>query len=96
MTSRGLILYPAMPLLCSISTCFLEPLLQLAGNPIYAVRAMAAKALVPVVPASEYGNVLLRLAGDLNKPGSVLSHNALHGQLLQIRAVLAQALAMNW
>ncbi|KYO25481.1 thyroid adenoma-associated protein-like protein [Alligator mississippiensis] len=88
-------LQPGADSLDSISTCFLEPLLQLAGNPIYAVRAMAAKALVPVVPASEYGNVLLRLAGDLNKPGSVLSHNALHGQLLQIRAVLAQALAMN-
>ncbi|OXB64697.1 hypothetical protein ASZ78_008773 [Callipepla squamata] len=32
----------------SPSTHFLEPLLELAGSPIYAVRAMAAKALVPM------------------------------------------------
>ncbi|EMP40256.1 Thyroid adenoma-associated protein like protein [Chelonia mydas] len=67
----------------------------LAGNPIYAVRVMAAKALVPVVPTAEYGKLLLRLAGDLAKQGSVLSHNTLHGRLLQIRALLAYAADTN-
>ncbi|CAM4564660.1 tRNA (32-2'-O)-methyltransferase regulator THADA-like isoform X1 [Lepidochelys kempii] len=88
-------LQPGADGLSSISTCFLEPLLQLAGNPIYAVRVMAAKALVPVVPTAEYGKLLLRLAGDLAKQGSVLSHNTLHGRLLQIRALLAYAADTN-
>lgn len=82
--------------LCSVSTCFLEPLLQLAGNPIYAVRVMAAKALVPVVPTAGYRSILLRLAGDLAEQGGVLSHNTLHGRLLQIRALLAYAADTNW
>ncbi|XP_032620614.1 tRNA (32-2'-O)-methyltransferase regulator THADA-like isoform X1 [Chelonoidis abingdonii] len=84
-------LQPGADGLSSVSTCFLEPLLQLAGNPIYAVRVMAAKALVPVVPTAEYGKILLRLAGDLAKRGGVLSHNTLHGRLLQIQALLAYA-----
>ncbi|KAM9118287.1 tRNA (32-2'-O)-methyltransferase regulator THADA-like isoform 2-T2 [Pangshura tecta] len=88
-------LQPGADGLSSVSTCFLEPLLQLAGNPIYAVRVMAAKALVPVVPTAEYGKILLRLAGDLAKRGGVLSHNTLHGRLLQTRALLAYAADAN-
>uniref|UniRef100_A0A452I171 Uncharacterized protein n=1 Tax=Gopherus agassizii TaxID=38772 RepID=A0A452I171_9SAUR len=88
-------LQPGADGLSSVSTCFLEPLLQLAGNPIYAVRVMAAKALVPVVPTAEYGKILLRLAGDLAKRGGVLSHNMLHGRLLQIQALLAYAADTN-
>uniref|UniRef100_A0A8C8SWJ4 Thyroid adenoma-associated protein homolog n=1 Tax=Pelusios castaneus TaxID=367368 RepID=A0A8C8SWJ4_9SAUR len=84
-------LQPGADGLNSVSTCFLEPLLQLAGNPIHAVRVMAAKALVPVVPTAEYRNILLRLAGDLVEQAGVLSHNTLHGRLLQIRALLAYA-----
>ncbi|XP_050779936.1 thyroid adenoma-associated protein homolog isoform X1 [Gopherus flavomarginatus] len=88
-------LQPGADGLSSVSTCFLEPLLQLAGNPIYAVRVMAAKALVPVVPTAEYGKILLRLAGDLAKRDGVLSHNTLHGRLLQIQALLAYAADTN-
>ncbi|XP_060105500.1 thyroid adenoma-associated protein homolog isoform X2 [Heteronotia binoei] len=77
------------------SSCFLEPLIQLAGNPIYAARAMAAQALVPLAPAAEYGTLLLRLALDLPQPSDAFSQNALHGRLLQIEAVLAQALQVN-
>ncbi|XP_053225019.1 uncharacterized protein LOC128403894 isoform X5 [Podarcis raffonei] len=77
------------------NACFLEPLVRLSGNPIHAVRVMAAKALVPLVPAAEYGGVLFRLASGLPLPGDVLCHNALHGRLLQIHAVLAQALNAN-
>nr|XP_025046325.1 thyroid adenoma-associated protein homolog [Pelodiscus sinensis] len=79
-------LQPGADGLSSLSTCFLEPLLQLAGNP---------KALVPVVPTAEFRKILLRLAGDLTKPGIVLSHNTLHGRLLQIRALLAYAADTN-
>ncbi|XP_067396014.1 tRNA (32-2'-O)-methyltransferase regulator THADA-like isoform X2 [Emydura macquarii macquarii] len=88
-------LQPGADGLSSVSTCFLEPLLQLAGNPIYAVRVMAAKALVPVVPTAGYRSILLRLAGDLAEQGGVLSHNTLHGRLLQIRALLAYAADTN-
>ncbi|XP_035196809.1 thyroid adenoma-associated protein homolog isoform X2 [Oxyura jamaicensis] len=73
----------------SPSARFLEPLLGLAASPIYAVRAMAAKALVPVVPPPQRPALLLRLAQQLPVPGGVCSHNALHGHLLQMRALLA-------
>ncbi|XP_061458586.1 tRNA (32-2'-O)-methyltransferase regulator THADA-like isoform X2 [Rhineura floridana] len=77
------------------TVCFLEPLVQLSGNPIYAVRSMAAKALVPLVPATEYGEVLFQLASGLPLPGDALCHNTLHGCLLQIQALLAQALSVS-
>uniref|UniRef100_A0A8C9EXR5 Thyroid adenoma-associated protein homolog n=1 Tax=Pavo cristatus TaxID=9049 RepID=A0A8C9EXR5_PAVCR len=73
----------------SPSTRFLEPLLELAGSPIYAVRAMAAKALIPVVPPPQRPALLLHLAQQLPAPGRVRSHNILHGRLLQMRALLA-------
>ncbi|KAI6076252.1 thyroid adenoma-associated protein-like protein [Aix galericulata] len=75
----------------SPSARFLEPLLGLAASPIYAVRAMAAKALVPVVPPPRRPALLLRLARQLPAPGGVRSHNALHGHLLQMQALLAPA-----
>lgn len=72
------------------SAPFLEPLLELAGSPIYAVRAMAAKALVPVLPPPQRHGLLLQLAQQLpTAPGCVCSHNTVHGHLLQMRALLA-------
>ncbi|XP_044296671.1 thyroid adenoma-associated protein homolog [Varanus komodoensis] len=88
-------LLPGADTLNSDSVCFLEPLIQLSGNPIYAVRVMAARALVPLVPVTEYGKVLLQLAGSLPQPGDAPSHNALHGCLLQTQSVLARALEAN-
>ncbi|XP_074777001.1 tRNA (32-2'-O)-methyltransferase regulator THADA-like [Athene noctua] len=74
----------------SPSAHFLGPLLELAGSPIYAVRAMAAKALVPVVPPPQRPGLLLQLARQLPAtPGQVRSHNAVHGCLLQMQALLA-------
>uniref|UniRef100_A0A8C3NTM2 Thyroid adenoma-associated protein homolog n=1 Tax=Cyanoderma ruficeps TaxID=181631 RepID=A0A8C3NTM2_9PASS len=76
----------------SPSAPFLGPLLGLAKSPIYAVRAMAAKALVPVVPPPQRCRLLLQLAQQLPAaPGQILSHNTVHGQLLQLRALLAAA-----
>ncbi|KAK1160136.1 hypothetical protein AOXY_G21641 [Acipenser oxyrinchus oxyrinchus] len=74
---------------------FLDPLLRLAGSPIYAVRVMAAKALVAMVSPSEHKTVLLRLVGELPGRKTPCSHNHLHGQLLQIEALLARALDTN-
>ncbi|KAJ7423775.1 thyroid adenoma-associated protein [Willisornis vidua] len=76
----------------SPSAPFLGPLLGLAESPIYAVRAMAAKALVPVVPPPQRCGLLLQLAQQLPvAPGWIRSHNAVHGHLLQMRALLASA-----
>ncbi|XP_063272290.1 tRNA (32-2'-O)-methyltransferase regulator THADA-like isoform X3 [Prinia subflava] len=78
----------------SPSAPFLGPLLGLAESPIYAVRAMAAKALVPVVPPPQRCRLLLQLARQLPAaPGQILSHNTVHGRLLQLRALLASATA---
>nr|XP_015221939.1 PREDICTED: thyroid adenoma-associated protein homolog isoform X1 [Lepisosteus oculatus] len=71
---------------------FLPPLLQLASSPIYAVRVMASKALAAMTPPSEYMSTLLQLAGQLLQPHAPRCHNGLHGQLLQIGALLARAL----
>lgn len=76
----------------SPSALFLGPLLELAGSPIYAVRAMAAKALVPVVPPPRRPSLLLQLAQQLpTTPSQVRSHNVVHGCLLQLQALLAPA-----
>ncbi|XP_029685958.1 thyroid adenoma-associated protein homolog isoform X2 [Takifugu rubripes] len=71
---------------------FLPPLLQLSASPIYSVRVMASKALVAMAPPSEYMSILSSLIAQLPSSQEPFSHNQLHGQLLQIRAVLERAL----
>ncbi|XP_077643287.1 tRNA (32-2'-O)-methyltransferase regulator THADA [Lonchura striata] len=105
-TSRGLHLHPALHAILTLlaqlqpgadspgspSAPFLGPLLGLAESPIYAVRAMAAKALVPAVPPPQRCRLLLQLARQLPAaPGEIRSHNAVHGHLLQMRALLGSA-----
>ncbi|KAI1900979.1 hypothetical protein AGOR_G00055410 [Albula goreensis] len=95
-------LFPILTLLAKLqpgvhdeSRClsaFLAPLLQLAASSIHNVRVMAAKALVVMTPAPEHVTTLLKLARELSDPRGAGCHNRLHGQLLQIRAVLARAL----
>lgn len=74
---------------------FLPPLLQLSASPIYSVRMMASKALVAMTPPSEYMNILINLTSQLPSPQQQCSHNRLHGQLLQIKAILERALCSN-
>ncbi|XP_008115552.1 tRNA (32-2'-O)-methyltransferase regulator THADA isoform X2 [Anolis carolinensis] len=88
-------LQPSADVPNSGSICFLEPLTQLSGNPIYAVREMSARALLPLVPLRDYGKVLLQLSSHLPQPEDAQSHNALHGRLLQIQALLKRALRVN-
>ncbi|XP_051278992.1 thyroid adenoma-associated protein homolog [Dicentrarchus labrax] len=95
-------LYPVLTLLAQVQpgvqdstetlSDFLLPLLQLSASPIYSVRVMASKALVAVTPPSEYMNILIKLADQLPSPQERCCHNRLHGQLLQIKAVLERAL----
>lgn len=74
---------------------FLTPLLQLAASPIYSVRTMASKALVAMTPPSEYMNILIRLTAQLPNARERCCHNRLHGQLLQIKAVVDRALCSD-
>ncbi|KAM9360663.1 tRNA (32-2'-O)-methyltransferase regulator THADA [Symphorus nematophorus] len=95
-------LYPVLTLLAQLQpgvqdstetlSDFLPPLLQLSASPIYSVRVMASKALVAMTPPSEYMNILIKLTAQLPSTQERCCHNRLHGQLLQIKAILERAL----
>uniref|UniRef100_A0A3P9QEL2 Si:ch211-225b11.4 n=1 Tax=Poecilia reticulata TaxID=8081 RepID=A0A3P9QEL2_POERE len=74
---------------------FLPPLLQLSASPIYSVRVMASKALVAMTPPLGYFDLLLKLTSQLPGPQESCSHNRLHGQLLQTKALLDRALCSD-
>ncbi|KAM6930999.1 tRNA (32-2'-O)-methyltransferase regulator THADA [Xenentodon cancila] len=98
-------LYPVLTLLAQLQpgvqdstetlSDFLTPLLQLSATPIYSVRVMASKALVAMTPPSEYMNILITLTAQLPGPQESCCHNQLHGQLLQIKAILEKALCTD-
>ncbi|XP_027715170.1 thyroid adenoma-associated protein homolog [Vombatus ursinus] len=80
-------LQPGTEHLTSRTARFQERLLHLSASPVYATRAMSARALVPFVPLAELEDVLLLLLRGLAEPGP---HNTLHGRLLQAQALLAR------
>ncbi|XP_056387639.1 thyroid adenoma-associated protein homolog isoform X2 [Hyla sarda] len=95
-------LHPILTLLAKLqpggdseARCFIDPLLDLRENPIYAVRVMAARALVPVVPRLDYHELLVQLIKGLPHTMHGVSHNALHGRLQQIYALLSLASKEN-
>ncbi|XP_012718940.2 thyroid adenoma-associated protein homolog [Fundulus heteroclitus] len=67
---------------------FLPPILQLSASPVYGVRAMASRALVAMTPPSGYADLFLQLTSQLPGPQDSCCHNRLHGQLLQMKALL--------
>lgn len=72
---------------------FLPPLLQLATSPVYGVRAMSAQALVAMISPTDYVASVLSVIEEVpEKPGSPSCHNRIHGQLLQIKAILTRIL----
>ncbi|XP_072521074.1 tRNA (32-2'-O)-methyltransferase regulator THADA [Salminus brasiliensis] len=96
-------LYPVLTLLAKLQpgaqeqtrtlTDFLHPLLQLSASPVYAVRVMSSRALVAMIPPTEYLASVLQMVGELpESPDSPCCHNRVHGQLLQIKAILVRAL----
>ncbi|KTG32675.1 hypothetical protein cypCar_00004024 [Cyprinus carpio] len=96
-------LYPVLTLLAKLQPGaeeqtralweFLPPLFLLAASPVYGVRVMSSRALVAMIPPSEYLATVLQLVEKLpESPDVVCCHNRLHGQLLQIGAILARAL----
>ncbi|CAN9513218.1 unnamed protein product [Ophioblennius macclurei] len=98
-------LYPILTLLAQLQpgvqdsaetlSDFLPLLLKLSASPVYSVRVMASKALVAMSPPSEYMNILVRLLAELPSPQQRCCHNRLHGQLLQIKAMLQRALSLG-
>ncbi|XP_075177419.1 tRNA (32-2'-O)-methyltransferase regulator THADA-like [Anomaloglossus baeobatrachus] len=95
-------LHPILTLLSKLqpggdsdARCFMEPLLELRENPIYAVHVMAARALVPIVQVMDYEPLLVELINGLPHTKDGVSHNALHGRLQQIYALLSIALKEN-
>lgn len=54
---------------------------------------MSAQALVAMIPPTEYVACVLSVLEELPvEPNSPSSHNRLHGQLLQIKAILTRIL----
>ncbi|XP_069817223.1 tRNA (32-2'-O)-methyltransferase regulator THADA-like [Dendropsophus ebraccatus] len=95
-------LHPILTLLAKLqpggdseARCFIDSLLDLRENPVYAVRVMAARALVPVVPVMDYHTLLVQLINGLPHTKDGVSHNALHGRLQQISTLLSTALKEN-
>lgn len=56
---------------------------------------MASKALVAMTPPLQYMNILINLTAQLPSPLDRCCHNRLHGELLQIKAVLDRALCTD-
>ncbi|XP_034026181.1 thyroid adenoma-associated protein homolog [Thalassophryne amazonica] len=98
-------LYPVLTLLAQLQpgvpdsseslSDFFAPLLQLSASPIYNVRVMASKALVAMLPPSKYMSILTQLTAELPSPQEHCCHNRLHGQLLQIRALVERTLCTD-
>ncbi|XP_048100579.1 thyroid adenoma-associated protein homolog isoform X2 [Alosa alosa] len=96
-------LYPVLTLLAKLQPGIqpetrelseaVTPLLQLASSPVYSVRMMASKAMVAMMPSSKYPAFLCKMVEELPRSTEEpYSHNYLHGQLLQIRAMLTQVM----
>ena len=77
----------------SVLSDFVPHLESLSSCPSYAVRVVAAKALVPFIPCEHLLNKAKELVILLPGPGESFSQNILHGTLLQISAVLQ---AVTW
>uniref|UniRef100_A0A671R447 Thyroid adenoma-associated protein homolog n=1 Tax=Sinocyclocheilus anshuiensis TaxID=1608454 RepID=A0A671R447_9TELE len=89
-------LYPVLTLLAKLQPGAEEQtraLSEFLPPPVYGVRVMSSRALVAMIPPSEYLATVLQLVEKLpESPDVVCCHNRLHGQLLQIAAILARAL----
>ena len=77
----------------SLLSDFVPHIESLSSYPTYAVRVVAAKALVPFIPCEHLLNKAQELVMLLPGPGESFSQNVLHGTLLQISAVLQ---AVTW
>lgn len=79
--------------LCRELSEAVSPLLLLSSSPVYGIRLMASRALVALMPCSKYTLFLSKLVEELPRSSEEpYFHNHLHGQFLQIKAMLTQVL----
>ncbi|XP_032227510.2 thyroid adenoma-associated protein homolog isoform X2 [Nematostella vectensis] len=64
---------------------FIPLLKPMSSSPVYAVRSLAAQALVPFVPINGVVEMIAELLNSLPVPPQAISQNAIHGTLLQVR-----------
>ncbi|KAI9895979.1 hypothetical protein PsorP6_019151 [Peronosclerospora sorghi] len=84
---------------------FVPLVMKCASHPTMAVRHMAAKVLASIISDAEAANVLSVLCSNLpqgvrrarndSTPTKGLSHNAVHGILVQIRSLVTKFLAVK-
>uniref|UniRef100_A0A1E1X3X9 tRNA (32-2'-O)-methyltransferase regulator THADA n=1 Tax=Amblyomma aureolatum TaxID=187763 RepID=A0A1E1X3X9_9ACAR len=71
---------------------FVPHVARCARSPVWKVRALAARALVPLVAPSARRSLLLQLVSSLpDASGLHVSHNTIHGTLLQVLQVIGYA-----
>lgn len=75
----------------SLLSCFVPHIISLSSCPSYAVRVVAAKALVPFIPTDRLLDIAKELVARLPSGLAAFSQNFLHGTLLQIRILLEAA-----
>lgn len=75
----------------SLLSCFVPHIISLSSCPSYAVRVVAAKALVPFIPTDRLLDTAKELVTRLPSGLAAFSQNFLHGTLLQIRILLEAA-----
>lgn len=75
----------------SLLSCFAPHIVSLSSCPSYAVRVVAAKALVPFIPTERLLDTAKELVARLPSGLAAFSQNSLHGTLLQIRILLEAA-----
>ncbi|XP_038073964.1 thyroid adenoma-associated protein homolog isoform X2 [Patiria miniata] len=71
---------------------FMQPVQQLAGSAIYAVRELAARSLVPLIPQCDMPQKIAGIIHQLpSSAQSVRDFNRLHGDLLQVEKLFEAA-----
>jgi hypothetical protein len=65
---------------------FVGPVAACAASPVLAIRELAAKALLPLLPMADLGQHVAKVMSQLVEAGdAALPYNFQHGLLLQVR-----------
>ena len=71
------------------------PVFQLASSPLYAVRELSARALIPLIPIRSMAQFLTNRTRELPTENINVNQNMLHGRLLQIDTIVKNIL-LRW
>lgn len=80
----------ALSPICSISKPFRDSLLILLSSPIYFVRRLAPRALLPFIAQSELDDFIENLLIGFPSTQEQVSHNKIHGELLLLQELINQ------